>query len=252
MTRAKWDAKTGYEKRSQMQTVILAGGLGTRLRPITDSIPKSMMPILGKPFIRYQIELLKRNELRDIVLCVGYKAEQIIKFLGNGKKFGVSIVYSEDGAELKGTAGTLKNAEPLLEDEFFVMNGDSYLPINFSKPLETFRTNNKLALMVVYKNRDRYDRSNVAIEDQRVVRYDRDRKWPGMEYIDYGLGIFKKEVLEFIPKGRFYQLDELFQKLIAMKQLMAFEVYRRFYEIGSFEGLKSFETYVGMRHRATG
>lgn len=227
-----------------MQIVILAGGLGTRLKPITNSTPKSMVLILGKPFIQYQIELLKKNGLHNIVMCIGYNSDQIEQFLGNGKKFDIDIVYSKEGPELMGTAGALKNAEHLLGEEFFLMNGDSYLPIDFSQPYKPFKMSSKLALMTVYKNEDRYDRSNVVVEGQRVVKYDRSKRWPRMIYIDYGLRVFKKEVLKYVPRDTRYQLDQLYHRLIDMNQLMAYEFNKRFYEIGSLRGLESFKAYA--------
>ena len=227
-----------------MQIVILCGGLATRLRPITKKIPKSMVRIFGKPFLEYQLELLKKNKIKDIVLCIGYKGEQIKKYFRNGKKFGVNIKYSSDGKKLLGTGGALKKAESLLEDPFMVMWGDSYLPFNFQKAINFFKKHKKLGLMTVYRNENRIEPSNVEVRGNLVAAYSKKRKTKRMKYIDYGLSIFRKEVLKYIPKNQFYDLSKLNQLLIRKKQLLAFEVKRRFYQIGNFEGLKEFQEYI--------
>lgn len=227
-----------------MQAVILAGGLATRLYPITENMPKSMMIINGRPFLEYQLDLLRKNDIDDIVLCVGHLSGQIKNFFKNGEDFGVRIRYSEESDRLLGTAGALKNAEKLFDDEFFVMYGDSYLPIDFMSIMNFFKDNNKLAVMTVYKNFDKYDKSNIVIERGLIKEYDKNIKTKDMIYIDYGLSILKKSVLQFIPIGESYSLEDMFRKLIIDKKLFAFEVDQRFYEIGSFNGIKEFKQYI--------
>jgi NDP-sugar pyrophosphorylase family protein len=133
--------------RNKMQVAILVGGLATRLRPLTSSLPKAMLPIKGKPFLEYQVALLNYHNVRDIVLCVGYLKEKIKDYFGDGGKLGVNIQYSEE-EELLGTAGALKNAELLLEDEFLLLNGDSYLPVDYAQPLNQLKASGELGLMV--------------------------------------------------------------------------------------------------------
>jgi N-acetyl-alpha-D-muramate 1-phosphate uridylyltransferase len=224
-----------------MQIVILCGGLATRLYPLTKKIPKAMIRIGGKPFLEYQLELVKKNGISDVVLCIGYKGNKIKKYFGNGKKWGLRITYSSDEKKLLGTGGALKKAEPLLDDVFLVMWGDSYLPFNFQEAIEFFKKHNKLGLMTVYKNENRIEPSNVEIKGNLVKAYSKKRKTKRMKYIDYGLSIFKKEVLKYIPKNKFYDLSKLNQLLIRKKQLLAFPVKRRFYQIGTFEGLEEFK-----------
>jgi len=226
-----------------LQLVILAGGMGTRLRPITDKLPKSMVEVVGKPFLQYQLQLSKRNHIQNIVLCVGYRSDLIRDFFGDGGRFGVNISYSEDGDKLLGPSGALKKASNLLDDEFLLLNGDSYLPIDFSEPITHFKVNHKKALMVAYKNTDLYGLSNIVVEGGLVKNYDRNRKLKDMVYIDYGLTILRKEVLGSIyPNDR--QLDNLYQDLCKSQELLAFITKVRFYEIGSFKGLYDFEKYV--------
>lgn len=227
-----------------MQIVILAGGLGTRMRPLTEQVPKAMIDVCGKPFLEHQIGLLKKNGVYDIVLCVGYLSKQIEAYFGDGSKFGVRIKYSKEKERLLGTGGALKHAEDLLEDEFFVMYGDSYLPIDFEEVRRHFKDAGRLGLMVVYKNMDRYDKSNVAIENGMVVAYDKDRKDKRMVYIDYGLSLLSKKVLSGLPQGEPFPLERVCKKLILQRQMCAFETAQRFYEIGSPEGLADLEGYL--------
>lgn len=227
-----------------MQIAILAGGLATRLRPHTEKIPKSLVKIYGKPFLEYQIDLLRKQGIKDIVLCLGYLGEQIQEYFGDGKRFGVKIWYSYEREQLLNTAGALKNAENLLKDEFFVMYGDSYLFLDFHTIASYFHQFKKLALMVVYKNYDRYDKSNIVIEGNLVKKYSKKVKTKDMVYIDYGASLLRKEVLDLVPKNTPYSLEELFSKLISRKEVLAFEVKKRFYEIGSKKGLVEFQKFI--------
>lgn len=227
-----------------MQVVILAGGLATRLRPLTDTMPKSLVEICGKPFLEYQLDFLKAGGVKDVVLCVGYQGDKIEQIFGGGRKFGVNIKYSYEKEQLLGTAGALKNAEHLFGDKFFVLNGDSYLFLDFATVMSYFNGLRQLALMVVYKNYDHYDRSNTFIEGNLVKRYSRKKKTKDMIYIDYGASILRKRALELVPPNQVYSLEQLFQQLIPQKELLAYEVTKRFYEIGSPEGLAEFRKAI--------
>jgi len=202
-----------------------------------------MVEIQGKPFLEYQLDLLRKGGIKNIVLCIGHMGDQIERFFGNGMKYGVNIQYSFENKPL-GTARALKEAEALLDDVFLTMYGDSYLFLNFSHVMAFFESRNKLALMTVYKNYDRYDRSNIVIEDNLVKRYSKKEKTEDMVYIDYGANIFRKETLKMVPEEQFCALEELVPRLIEMEELLAFEVKERFYEIGSPQGLKEFERYT--------
>ncbi len=230
-----------------MQVAILTGGLATRLGDLTRNQPKSMLKIRGETFLEYQLELLRRAGIENIVLCLGHMGEQIERHFGNGRKYGVNIKYSLED-EFLGTAGALKKAEALLNDVFFTMYGDSYLFLDFPAAMSYFTSQNKLALMTVYKNYDRYDRSNTVVEGNLVKKFSKKEKTEDMVYIEYGANIFKKEVLNVIPENQYYPLDNLFPRLIEMEELLAFEVKERFYEIGSLQGLKEFEDFVRMSY----
>jgi NDP-sugar pyrophosphorylase family protein len=233
-----------------MQCVILAGGLATRLRPITERLPKSMIEICGRPFLEYQIELLKKNDIRDIVLCVGYLCERIEEYFQDGSRFGVNIEYSREENGLLGTGGAVKNADGLLDSEFFIMYGDSYLPIDFIKVQRYFKTRDISACMTVFRNKSLYDKSNVVFKDGIVEAYDKKAWRPEMEYIDYGLTILTKDVLSRIPARVTFDLAEFLSNLARHRELHGYEVYDRFYEIGSFNGLQDFEKYCVKGDRA--
>jgi len=226
-----------------MQIVILCGGLATRLYPLTKKTPKSMVKIRGKPFLEYQIELFKKNKIYNILLSTGYLSEQIEEYFKNGEKFGVKIRYSKE-EKLLDTGGALKKAKPFLEKEFFIIYGDSYLPINFQKVFYYFKKFNKLGLMCVYKNYGKIEPSNVIVKEGLVEKFDKENpNQPGMVWIEYGLNIFKREVLDLVEKEVF-PLGDYFKELIKKKELLAYEVAQRYYQIGDFKGMKEFENYI--------
>lgn len=226
-----------------MQCVILAGGLATRLRPMTDTVPKSMVPVAGKPFLAYQLQLLKKSGICNLVLCVGHLHEQITSYFGDGNAFGVSISYSYETDKLLGTGGAIRNALPLLDDKFFVMYGDSYLPVDFRAVWQFSQRYSTEPLMVVYRNLSRYDASNVVFREGLVQVYDKRNRTPEMEYIDYGLLILNTELLMDMPEGHPFDLAELLTS-VAEGRLRGYEVRERFFEIGSDSGLRDFERYI--------
>ena len=229
-----------------MQCAILAGGLGTRIQPAAPGIPKSMIRIGGKPFLEYQIELLRRNGVGEIVLCVGYMGAKIENHFGSGRRFGVRITYSYDGETPLGTGGALKMARGRLRQRFFVLYGDSYADVPLARMFRAHREAQCPVLMAVYRNRGRWDRSNVVFRDGRIACYDRERTVPGMEYIDYGISVFSRRILDEIPGGMEYSASDLYRDLAAGGRLAGYEVFERFYEIGSFAGLNEFRLF---RHK---
>ncbi len=226
-----------------IQVVILAGGLATRLGELTKNHPKSLIEILNKPFLAYQLELLSAKGITDVVLCIGHLGAQIRETFGDGRKYGVHISYRIED-KLLGTAGALKNAESLLSNVFCAMYGDSYLFLDFPKVLSCFLSQNKLGLTTVYRNHDSYDKSNMVIDGNMVVKYSKTEKTKDMVYIDYGTSIVRKEVLQLVPENHAYSLEDIFIRLISMKQLLAYEVNDRFYEVGSPQGLRDFEEFA--------
>ena len=223
---------------------ILAGGLATRLRPITEKIPKSLLPVAGKPFLAHQLELLQSRGIRRAVLCIGYLGEMIQREFGNGSAYGIRLDYSFDGPKLLGTGGAIQRALPLLGDEFFVLYGDSYLPVEYRPIAEFFRRSGKLGLMTVYRNEGRYDTSNVVFHDGEIAVYDKKNRPAEMRHIDYGLSLFKASVFESYFAGQPFDLAGVMGRLVRERQLAGYEVRERFYEIGSPAGLAELETLL--------
>jgi NDP-sugar pyrophosphorylase family protein len=220
-----------------LPVAILAGGLATRLRPITEKIPKLLVPVAGEPFFSHQIRLLRAAGLKRLVLCVGYLGEQIVERYGNGAEWGVEIEYAFDGPRLLGTGGALIGALPKLGDAFYVLYGDSYLPINYGAVGRAFLESGKLGLMTVFENRERYDTSNVWFHQGQIRVYDKKLKRPEMLHIDYGLGVFRAAAFAGLPRDRPVDLAEVQKALVGKNQLAGYEIARRFYEIGSPAGL---------------
>ena len=227
-----------------MQMVILAGGLATRLRPLTEDTPKSMVPVHGKPFLEHQIDLLKKHDVTDIVLCVGHLADRIEDHFGDGKRFGVRIRYSRDGDKLLGTGGALKNAQPLLDTEFFCMYGDSYLLLDYEDIAAHFSGASSQGLMVVYKNHNRLEPSNVVVRDGLVAVYDKRRPTREMVYIDEGLLAFRRSVLDEVAAGEVTSLQKILVSLVERNELMAYETPQRFYTIGTASQLEEFRNLI--------
>jgi N-acetyl-alpha-D-muramate 1-phosphate uridylyltransferase len=213
---------------------ILAGGLATRLGDVTKTVPKALLDIAGKPFIAYQLDLLRAAGVTKVVMCIAHLADQIEAVLGDGHAYGLEIAYSHD--KLLGTGGALRNALPLLGDEFLVMYGDSYLLCDYAGIAAAWQASGKLGLMTVYKNDGQYDASNVEMRDGHVVRYDKSNV-ATLTHIDWGLGAFRAEAFAGYPDGKL-DLVRIYQDLLARDQLFGYEVSERFYEIGSHTGLE--------------
>ena len=226
---------------SSLPVAILAGGLATRLRPITEKVPKLLVEVAGEPFFSHQIRLLKDAGLTRLVLCVGYLGEKIVELYGDGAKWGVQIDYSFDGPKLLGTGGALIRALPKLGDAFFVLYGDSYLPIDYRAVEAYFVRSQKPGLMTVFENHERYDTSNVWFEGGEIRRYDKKNKVPEMKYIDYGLGLFRKVAFQGYPQDSVVDLATVQTELCQKGLLAGYEVKQRFYEIGSHTGLEELD-----------
>lgn len=227
-----------------LPVAILAGGLATRLRPITEKIPKALVPVAGQPFLTHQLNLLRSRGVRRAVLCLGYLGQMIEREYGNGAAFDMDLAYSYDGDRLLGTGGALRCALPLLGEQFFVLYGDSYLPVDFAAVARAFATSGKPALMTVFKNDDRWDTSNVIFEGGAIRVYDKKNHLPEMRYIDYGLSVMRAKVLERWPEEQQFDLADVYHALAAEEKLAGHEVLQRFYEIGSPAGLAELEQFL--------
>ncbi len=227
---------------------ILAGGLATRLRPVTETIPKALLEVAGEPFIVHQLRLLQAAGFRRLVLCVGFLGEKIEQFLGDGRGFGLEVSYSYDGDKLKGTGGALLQASSLLGPRFVVLYGDSYLPIDYASVVAAFQKSLRPALMAVFRNEGRWDTSNVSFEGGSVRAYSKTVRRPEMNYIDYGLAVLQTEVLRPFREAANFDLADVYAQLASAGDLAGFEVDRRFYEIGSREGLQELDRHLGKNH----
>lgn len=200
-----------------------------------------MIEIRGRPFLAHQLHLLKKSGVDEVVLCVGYLSDQIEEYFKDGKEFGIKILYSREEGELLGTGGALKNALPLLKDEFLLIYGDSYLDIDYRPVFDCFPRTDSPVLMTVFKNDNRWVPSNVVCSAGTVTIFDKQARIPEMNYIDYGLSVLSRGVIEEIPAGEPYNLDHLYHRLAGEGRLAGYEVFQRFYEIGSPEGLEELQ-----------
>jgi MurNAc alpha-1-phosphate uridylyltransferase len=233
-----------------VQCAILAGGLATRMRPLTESLPKALLDVNGRPFVDLQLELLSRQGVTSAVFCVGYRGEAIREYVGSGERWGISCSFVDEGEDLRGTAGALRLAldRGALQEKFLVLYGDSYLLADFRSVWAQFRASGKPAMMTVFRNRGLWDRSNVIFEEGVLKLYEkspppdvRDR----MEYIDYGLSAFERACIEReVPSGTKVDLADVFRRLLARGELAGAEVFSRFYEVGSPAGLDELRRFL--------
>lgn len=230
-----------------LPVAILAGGLATRLRPITKTIPKALIPVAGQPFILWQLEYLRDQGVSRVVLCTGYRSIQIEQIVGDGSQFGIVVEYSNDGTTLLGTGGALGKALPLLGPKFFVLYGDSFLPVSFSAVEQAYYDSDLPGLMTVYRNEGEWGTSNVAFKDGSVLEYNKAKPRHDMAYIDYGLGVLSKSVVEHYCQEIVFDLAMVYAALANAGQLAGFEVFERFYEIGSPDGLAETEDFLGSK-----
>jgi NDP-sugar pyrophosphorylase family protein len=233
-----------------LPVAILAGGLATRLRPMTEVVPKSLIDVAGRPFVFRQIELLRRHGLEDIVLLVGHLGEKVRDQVGDGSHWGVRARYVFDGPRQLGTGGAVNRALASLGDPFFVLYGDSYLECDYAAIEDTFLSSGKLGLMTVCRNDDRWDRSNVLFAAGQIIRYDKRERSPDMAHIDYGLGAFRHAAFAGRGDDEAFDLAEIYQGLLTSGRLAGFEVPTRFYEIGSPAGLDETRAYLAGKDQA--
>jgi NDP-sugar pyrophosphorylase family protein len=217
--------------------IILAGGLATRMRPVTEKTPKAMIEVNGKPFIHHQLTLLEKNGISHVIFCVGYLGEQIENYVGNGSSYHIHVEYSHDGDTLLGTGGAIAKIGDKLPDTFFILYGDSYFDIEYQKVEQAYQVSGKKGLMTVFKNENQWDTSNVVFQNNTVIRYSKRNKTKDMHYIDYGLGILQKSAFVDFPSDTVFDLAAVYERLSDEKQLEGYEVFERFYEIGSPQGL---------------
>ena len=227
-----------------LPAAILCGGLATRLRPLTELIPKALIELNGEPFLAHQLRLLSSRGIGRVVVCVGYRGEMIRDFVGDGRQFGLRAQVSFDGPVLLGTAGAVRHALPLLGENFFVLYGDSYLPCDYCAVGNVFLRSGKRGLMTVFLNDGNFDASNVEYLDGQIVRYNKQNATSEMKYIDYGLGAFRSDVFAELRDGAPGDLALLYHNLLRLCEVAAFDAPERFYEVGSPRGLEETSEYL--------
>jgi NDP-sugar pyrophosphorylase family protein len=229
---------------SRLPVAILAGGLATRLGPLTRETPKCLLEVASHPFVHHQLRRLHGQGVRKVVLCLGHFGEKVVAAVGDGSAFGLEVVYSFDGPELRGTAGAIRRAIPLLGPAFFVLYGDSYLECDYAAVQNAYEAAGTMALMTVFRNEGQWDTSNVEFAGGRIVAYDKVTRSPAMRYIDYGLGVLSARAFDSVPEMGSCDLATVYQELLRRGELAGFEVTERFYEIGSVVGLEETRHYL--------
>jgi N-acetyl-alpha-D-muramate 1-phosphate uridylyltransferase len=222
--------------------LILAGGLGTRVKALTRDLPKSLIPINGQPFVSYQLRLLADRGVRDVVLCVGYGNEPLRQYVEDGSKFGLNVQYCYDGDQLLGTGGAVQKAAGMVGSPFAMIYGDSYLDVDFDPIYRTFIQSGKKALMTVYRNENQLIPSNLLFENGLIVAYEKKQPLPTMKHCDFGLSFFHCGA--FAGTQPPFDLSIVIEKLIAEKQLAGFESAQRFFEVGSEQGVQDLEHHL--------
>jgi NDP-sugar pyrophosphorylase family protein len=232
-----------------MQCVILAGGLGTRIRDVAPDLPKCLIPVAGRPFAALQLEWLAREGVDDVVYCVGHLAEQVRSFVGDGSAFGLTVRYADEGDVLLGTAGALRLAADLglLAESFFVLYGDSYLDVKLAEVRATYVASGAEALMTVFRNEHSWEESNVVFDGSRVLRYEKHCPAPpaDMVWVDYGLSILRRlTIVSAVAEGAPCDLALIYGRLSSEGDLLGYEATHRFFEIGSPSGLQDLEAFL--------
>jgi NDP-sugar pyrophosphorylase family protein len=222
---------------------ILAGGLATRLRPITERIPKSLVPVAGKPFLAHQLALLRAQNFHRVVLCVAHLGDQIEAAFGDGHALDMDLIYSHDGPGLAGTAGALQQALPLLGPDFLTLYGDSYLETDYHAIWSAHQRRQALALMTVIAREFASDPPNAWFENGMVRAYGKGEPIPEMRHVDYGLGVFNAETFACAADG-VADLSDVQGRLARAGQLAGHEVKQPYFEIGSPRGLADLESHL--------
>jgi NDP-sugar pyrophosphorylase family protein len=234
---------SGAQARGQLPPVcILAGGLGTRLGEHVRDTPKPLLEVAGEPFLMHQLRLLAGHGAREAVLCVGYLGERIQQRIG-AERFGVRIRYSFDSPALDGTLGAVRRALPLLGERFLIVNGDTYLPIDYRAVAHAWRASGLPALMAVLRNEDRHERSNAVYGEGRVLAYDKHTLTPQMQWVDCGLGGLQAQALERAA-ARERELATLYAELARERLLCGFQAPERYYEIGTPAALAETDAFL--------
>tara|TARA_B100001741_G_C16485972_1_gene567271 strand:- start:203 stop:889 length:687 start_codon:yes stop_codon:yes gene_type:complete len=224
---------------SKFEAIILCGGKGSRVSKFTKQIPKCLININGKPFLYYQLKLLKKNNINDVIISVGYLSEKVRDYIKNNIDF-INIKIKDDGKRLLGTGGAVLKSINYLKKNFFIIYGDSY----FNFKLKKLVKKKNLATMAIFKNNSKYDKSNIELKNSKKILYHKNRKDKKLQFIDYGASYINKQIFEGTKKNVKFDLSELFEEISKNNMLSGYKVKKRFYEIGSYDGIKDFKNYL--------
>lgn len=241
-----------------MQMVILAGGPGRRMRPLSSVVPNPLVRVDGRPFLAHQLDIVRANGIRRVVLCVGHLAGKVQGYFRDGSAFGIEIVYSDDGQHLLGTAGALRKARRLLDEAFFVMYGDTYTVVQYPRIWSYFQRFNRLGLVVLNHAGGADDlpvctvrgglvtRCAADAESRRLRALARTARGPDAPavFLDTGLSVLRREALALVPPRRHTDLPTLFNTLAGRGQLLALRTDSLTHSIASQAGLSEFRHYL--------
>ncbi len=225
------------ENNHLTQALILAGGEGTRLRPLTYEIPKPLIPVKGKPMLEHTIRHLKKYGVEDILLSVGHLSERVISYFGNGEKWGISIRYIRENEKM-GTAGPLKIAEPMLNKNFLMLNGDVLSKIDLADLNHFHRQNSGLATiaLVAVENPSHY--GVVEIKGNQITGFLEKPKNPPSNLINAGIYLLDKEVLNYVPQGPAMMEKDVFPKLAREGKMFGYTYSGPWFDVGTHERLE--------------
>lgn len=219
--------------------IILAGGKGTRVKKFTKKIPKCLIEINGKPFLYYQLKYLKKNNVENVIISVGYLSKKIKEYLNKNIDF-INFRIIEDGKKLLGTGGAILKSLKYLKNNFFVMYGDSYLSLN----LKNLKKQKRLSSMAIYKNDNKFDKSNIELLNSNKIIYHVQKRKNKLRYIDYGISYLNKKIFKDKKKGAKFDLSEFYNELSLKNLLLGYKVKSRFYEIGSYQGINELKNFL--------
>lgn len=224
---------------TKYEVIILSGGKGTRVKKYTSKIPKCLIKVNGKPFLYHQLKYLKKYKVKNILISSGYLGEKINLYVKNHINF-LNVKVVNDGKKLLGTGGAVVNSLKYLKKNFFIIYGDSYLNFNLKKMVNK----RKLAIMAIYKNKDQYDKSNIILKKTNKILYIKNKKNKNLFYIDYGVSYINKKIFKGLKKNERFELSDFYEMISQKNKLSSFKVKKRFYEIGSYKGIKDIKNYL--------
>ena len=223
----------------KFEAIILSGGKGTRVKKYTKKIPKCLIEINGKPFLYHQLEYLKKNNIKNVIVSVNYLGGKISSYLKKNIDF-INTKIVNDGKRPLGTGGAIIKSLRFLKKNFYIIYGDSYLNFNLKK----LAKKKNLATMAIFRNNNKYDKSNIELKKLGKIFYHKNNENKKLKYIDYGVSYVNKRIFKEIKKNIKFNLPDFFDEISKRNMLSGYKVIKRFYEIGSYNGIKDLKNYL--------